>query len=97
MSLKRSRQMSLVTSRGGNLLLGENFRVHPHHEAFFVVGAVEDADAAALRQRDHAAPEEIVVKLPGRRLLERGDLAALRIDALEHALDRLSLPAASMP
>ena len=30
------------------LLLGKNFRVHPHHQSFLVVGAVEDADAAAL-------------------------------------------------
>ena len=43
------------------------------------------------RQRDHAAPHEIVVEFLGRRLLERGDLAALRIDALEHALDRAVL------
>jgi hypothetical protein len=55
------------------------------------MGAVEDADAAALRQRDHAAPEEIVVEFLRRRLLERGDLAALRVDALEHALDRTVL------
>ncbi len=88
MSSKRSRQISLVTSFGGNLLFGENFRVHPHHQTFLVMGAVEDADAAALRQRDHAAPEEIVVEFLCRRLLERGDLATLRVDAIEHALDR---------
>ena len=38
-----------------------------------------------------AAPHEIVVELLGRRLLERGDLAALRVDALEHRLDRAVL------
>ena len=61
--------------------------MHPHHQAFLVIGAVEDADAAALRQRDRAAPHEIMIEFMGRRLLERSDLATLRIDAVEHALD----------
>ena len=46
-----------------NFLFGEDFRMHAHHQAFLVMGAIEDADAAALRQRDQAAPEEIVVEL----------------------------------
>src|ERR1700733_8893451 len=68
-----------------DLLLGEDFRMHPHHQAFLVIGAIENADAAALRQRDRAPPHEVVVEFMGRRLLERGDFAALRIDAVKDA------------
>ena len=63
----------------------------PRHQAFLVIGAIEDADTAALRQRDRAAPHEVVVEFVRRRLLERGDLAALRIDAVEDRLDRAVL------
>ena len=87
MSSNRSRQMFLLTSLRRDLLLPEKFRVHPRHQAFLVIGTVEDADAAALRQRDHAAPHEIVIEFVRGRLLERMDLAALRIDAFEDALD----------
>src|SRR6185437_4689040 len=59
--------------------------------AFFIIGAIEDADAAAFRQRNRAAPHEIMVKFTGRRLLERGDLAALRIDAVENTFNRAVL------
>src|SRR6185437_10842870 len=34
------------------------------------------------------APHEVMIELVVRRLLEGGDLAALRIDAVEHSLDR---------
>src|SRR6202012_4428621 len=60
-----------------NSFLGEDVRMHPRHQAFLVVGAIEDTDAAALRQRVHAAPHEIMIELLRARLLERGDLAAL--------------------
>ena len=83
--------MFRVTSARRHLLLGQDFRMHPHHQAFLVIGAVEDADAAALRQRDHAAPQEIVIEFERRRLLERMHLAALRVDAVEDALDRAVL------
>ena len=39
--------------------------MHPHHQAFLVIRAIEDADAAALRQRDRVAPHEIVIELVG--------------------------------
>jgi hypothetical protein len=65
--------------------------MHPRHQAFLIVGAIEDADVTALRQRDHAAPHEVVIELQRARLLERGDLAALRVDALENPLDRAVL------
>src|SRR5579871_225644 len=68
--------------------LVQQLRMHPRHQALLVVGAIEDADAPALGQRGHAAPHEIVIELVHCRLLERGDLAALRVHALENRLDR---------
>ena len=65
--------------------------MHPHHEHFLVVAAVEDADAAALGQVLRAAPHVIVVELLGGRRLERDHLAALRIDARHDVLDRAVL------
>ena len=62
-----------------------------HHEHVLVVRPVEDADPAALRQAPHVPPEEVVVQLLGRRLLEAEDLAALRIDAGHDVLDRAVL------
>ena len=64
----------------------------PDDEHVFVVGAVEDADATALRQRLHVAPEEVVIEVLARRLLEREDLAALRVDAGHDVLDGAVLP-----
>ena len=61
--------------------------MHPHHQDFLVVGAVEDADASALRQIAVAAPEIVVIELFRGRRLERGDLAALRVDAGHDVLD----------
>ena len=49
----------------GKLFLGEDFPMHPRHQTFLVVRAIEDADAAALRQRDHVAPHEIVIEFVG--------------------------------
>jgi hypothetical protein len=91
MSSNRSCQMSFVTSDGRQLLPAENLGVHPHHEHFLVVGTVEDADAAALRQAARGAPEEVVVELFAARGLERVHLAALRIDPRHHVLDRAVL------
>src|SRR5437879_11070323 len=39
---------------GRNLLLRKQLPMHPRHQAFFVIRAIEDADAATLRQRNHA-------------------------------------------
>src|ERR1041385_3178572 len=65
----------------------EKLALHPHDEHVFVVRAVEDADAPALRQRAGRPPEEVVIELFGARRLERIDVAALRIDAGHHMLD----------
>ena len=71
MSSNRSRQMFLVTSSGGIFCLVENFRMHPHHQHFLVIRAIEDADAAALRQAPGGAPHEIVIEfVAGRGLNE---------------------------
>ncbi len=52
--------------RGGGLrqvLAREELRMHPHDEDLLVVGAVEDADLAALRKRSLITPQEIVVEV----------------------------------
>ena len=69
----------------------EDFLVHAHDQHLLVVGAVEDPDAAPLGHRLHVAPEVVVVELFGRRLLERIDLASLRVHARHHMLDRAVL------
>ena len=74
------------------LLPREKLRMHAHHERLLVVAAVENADASALRQLLHAAPEIIVIEVRARRPLERRHLAALRIHARHHVLDRPVFP-----
>ena len=72
---------------GRKLLVRQELRMHPHHEHLLVVGSVEDADAAPCRHPAGHAPEEVVVEILGRRLLERGDLAPLRVDPGHDVLD----------
>src|SRR5262249_40333612 len=59
-----------------------------HDEHVLVVGAVENADPAALRQAPHVAPQEVVVQLLGRGLFEAEYLAALGVHARHDVLDR---------
>jgi len=40
----------LAHQPGRQLLTGQKFRMHAHHERFLVITAVEDADAAAIGQ-----------------------------------------------
>ena len=63
MSSKRSSQMCLRHERLGEALGREELRVHADHHDLLVVGAVEDADPAALRARGVGPPEEVVVEL----------------------------------
>jgi hypothetical protein len=70
--------------------------VHPHHEHVLVVGPIEDADASALGHLRKVSPEKIVREFFMGRLLEREDIAPLRIDARHDVLDRPVLAAASM-
>ena len=58
----------------------------------FVVRSVEDADATALWRRLRGAPQEVVVELLARWLLERDHLHALRVHAGHDVLDRGVLP-----
>lgn len=70
-------------------------RAHFDNQHLFVIGAIENADAAALRQCEVRAPEEVS---PGTGMLEAEDLAALRIQLWPDITSFIapSLPAASM-
>ena len=74
------------------LLRVEQLIVHAYDEHLLVVGTVEDPDAAALRQRAEASPHVVMVELLLRGRLERGHVAALRVDTREDVLDRAVLP-----
>jgi hypothetical protein len=50
----------LVDELWRQLLCLEQFLMHTHNEDFLVVGAIEDADAPALRNFGGVAPQEIV-------------------------------------
>ena len=52
------------------------FRDAFHDEDFFVVTAVEDADASTLRHAVVDAPEKVVIEFVFTRLLERVDFTA---------------------
>ena len=75
----------------GEVLLLQYLGVDPDHEDLLVVAAVEDADAAPLGQAAGGAPQEIVIQLLARRLLEVEHLAARRIDAGKQGVDRAVL------
>ena len=53
--------------------------MHAHNENFLIVRSVEDPDASSLWQALGVAPEKVVVEILRRGLLERENLAALRI------------------
>ena len=59
----------------------------PDDQHLFVVRAVENADAAALGQAFHVAPQIVVVQFFRGGSLEGINLAALRIHAGHHVLD----------
>src|SRR6202041_1523301 len=65
----------------------EQLLVYADHEHLFVVGAIEDSDSAALGDALVGAPHEVVIELLDRRLLERINLASLRIDPGHHVTD----------
>jgi len=52
------------------LLRAQKFRMHAYRGRLFVIAAIEDADAAALRQTPHAAPKIIMIEFFGRRSFE---------------------------
>src|ERR1700744_5612637 len=55
------------------------------------VGPVEDGDPAPPGHGPLVPPQEVLVKLPGRGLLEGPDLHRLRVDPGHHVLDRAVL------
>ncbi len=61
-------------------LAAENLRMHPHHQHFLVIGAIEDADPPAFGKPQGRPPEKIMLQFLGAGLLETENLAALRID-----------------
>src|SRR5262252_1670972 len=65
----------------GNLLLLEDLLVHAHNQDLLVIGAVEYPDPPALGQTLGIPPHEVVVEVLLGGLLERENLAALRIHA----------------
>ena len=62
--------------------------MHPERDDLLVVRAVEDPDPAPLGERLVDAPQEVVVEVLARRLLEGDDLHPLRVHARHHVLDR---------
>src|SRR5215475_814000 len=76
---------------GWKLLPREKLRMHAHNQRFLVIAAIENANAAALRQTFHATPQVIVVQVFAGGGLEGIDLAALRIDARHDMLDHTVL------
>lgn len=66
---------------GRQLLFLEQLGVDTDDEDFFVIGAVKDPDASAFGEVTLAAPKVVVVKFFWRRSFERGNLAALGIEA----------------
>src|SRR5437870_8639320 len=63
----------------------------PHRQDIFVVGTVEDADAAERRDLAVYAPQEVVRQLLGCRSPEACDAAALRVEPRSDVADRAVL------
>src|ERR1700692_2229698 len=62
--------------------------MNAHHQDFFVVRAVENADLAAVRHYLVTSPHKIVIELFLAGLFERPHIAALRIDSGHHMTDQ---------
>src|SRR5215469_435962 len=72
---------ALPDKRPGHLLLLQDVLVHAHNQDLLVIGAVEYPDPPALGQTLRIPPHEVVVEVLLGGLLERENLAALRIHA----------------
>src|SRR5579872_5918870 len=62
--------------------------VHANNEDFLIVGSIENPDPPTLGQALGVTPEKVMVEILRRRLLEREDLAALRIYSRHDVFDR---------
>src|SRR5204862_8177943 len=78
---------AIILYRLRQILRLQNSGVNADDQNLFVMRAVEDANLAAFGQRLLTSPKEIVIELFGRRLFERHDMTALRINSAHHVLD----------
>jgi hypothetical protein len=53
--------------------------MHAYNEDLLIIGSIEDPDPSPLGQTLDVAPQKIVIEILRRGLLERENLAALRI------------------
>ena len=65
--------------------------MHTNDQNLLIIGSVENADTAALRQILRRAPQKIVLQFRSTRMLEAEHLTALGIDAGHHMTDRAIL------
>ena len=72
---------ALTYERRGQLLPSQNLLVHTNDEDLLIVGPVEYPDPPPFGETFRIAPHEVVGEVLRRGLLEREDLAALRIYA----------------
>src|ERR1700719_15827 len=66
--------------------------MNTHHQHFFVIRAVENADLAALGNYFVTSPHKIVIELFVAGLFERPHIAALRIHSGHHMADQPVFP-----
>ena len=72
----------------GDALGFDQLRMDPDDEYVLIVRTVEDTNPPAFGYRSGISPKEVMVELLGRGMLEAVDLAALRVNARHHMLDR---------
>ena len=77
----------IVLNFVGQLLRQQVFLVHADDKHLLIMRAVEYAQLSALGQVLLTTPEKVVIEFLSRRLLERDNLTALRIDAAHHMAD----------
>src|SRR4029453_9762435 len=80
-------QLFVVQERCRHFLSREELRVDSNDDHFLVIGAVEDANPAALRQHAETTPQAIVVEIVRGGDAKGVHLTPLWIDARHHVLD----------
>src|SRR6266568_9455084 len=66
----------------------QKFGMDAHNQYFLIIGAVENADLAALGQVARGAPKKVMIELSAAGMFEAGDLTPLRINARHDMADR---------
>src|SRR6267143_784792 len=74
------------------LFVFKNLTVDAHHQHLLIIGTVENADLASLRQAPRRSPKVVMVQLLRRRRLERPHTHSQRIHPRHDVLDRSVLP-----